>query len=148
MTHTLVIKMLSVSCVTSSAATVLLLLCIPIICWAGGAGRPMDPQLQEEYCKNFTYGNGRSEFFSPGFPRNYPPGIKCFRTITADYGYFVRIDFRDYFNIEPPTNEGNCDYDFLEVSKNIRIFEGILQCLHSKYVELFQVLIQKLLLIK
>ena len=124
--------MLSVLCVTSSAATVLLLLCIPIICWAGGAGRPMDPQLQEEYCKNFTYGNGRSEFFSPGFPRNYPPGIKCFRTITADYGYFVRIDFRDYFNIEPPTNEGNCDYDFLEVSKNIRIFEGILQCLHSK----------------
>ena len=92
----------------------------------------MDPQLQEEYCKNFTYGNGRSEFFSPGFPRNYPPGIKCFRTITADYGYFVRIDFRDYFNIEPPTNEGNCDYDFLEVSKNIRIFEGILQFLHSK----------------
>jgi len=75
----------------------------------------MDPQLQEEYCKNFTYGNGRSEFFSPGFPRNYPPGIKCFRTITADYGYFVRIDFRDYFNIEPPTNEGNCDYDFLEI---------------------------------
>ena len=29
--------------------------------------------------------------------------------------YFVRVDFRDYFNIEPPTNEGNCDYDYLEV---------------------------------
>ena len=48
-------------------------------------------------------------------PRHYPAGIKCFRTITADYGYFVRVDFRDYFNIEPPTNEGNCDYDYLEV---------------------------------
>ena len=47
--------------------------------------------------------------------RHYPAGIKCFRTITADYGYFVRVDFRDYFNIEPPTNEGNCDYDYLEV---------------------------------
>ena len=83
---------------------------------AGGVARPMDPQLQEEYCKNFTYGNGRNEFFSPGFPRNYPAGIKCFRTISADYGYFVRVDFRDFFHIEPPTNEGNCDYDYLEVS--------------------------------
>ena len=34
----------------------------------------------------------------------------------ANLGYFVRVDFRDYFNIEPPTNEGNCDYDYLEVS--------------------------------
>ena len=33
----------------------------------------------------------------------------------ANHGYFVRVDFRDYFNIEPPTNEGNCDYDYLEV---------------------------------
>ena len=37
------------------------------------------------------------------------------RTITADYGYFVRIDFRDFFRIEPASNEGNCDYDYLEV---------------------------------
>jgi len=82
---------------------------------SGGAGRQMDPQLQEEFCKNFTYGNGRTEFYSPGFPRDYPAGIKCSRTISADYGHFVRVDFRDYFNIEPPTNEGNCDYDYLEV---------------------------------
>ena len=34
---------------------------------------------------------------------------------SANLGYFVRVDFRDYFNIEPPTNEGNCDYDYLEV---------------------------------
>ena len=86
--------------------------------------RSMDPQLQEEYCKNFTYGNGRSEFFSPAFPRNYPAGIKCVKTITADYGYFVRVDFREYFNIEPATNEGNCDYDYLEVSRlSISFFE-------------------------
>ena len=79
--------------------------------------KSMPPEIQEEYCKNFTYGNPvTKEFFSPGFPRDYPPGIKCFRTISADYGYFVRVDFRDYFNIEPPTNEGNCDYDYLEVS--------------------------------
>ena len=67
--------------------------------------------------QNFTYGNPvTKEFFSPGFPGNYPAGIKCFRTITADYGYFVRVDFRDFFHIEPPSNEGNCDYDYLEVS--------------------------------
>ena len=35
---------------------------------------------------------------------------------SANLGHFVRVDFRDYFNIEPPTNEGNCDYDYLEVS--------------------------------
>ena len=34
---------------------------------------------------------------------------------SAKLEYFVRVDFRDYFNIEPPTNEGNCDYDYLEV---------------------------------
>ena len=95
----------------------LLTFCIPSSL-AGGVGRAMDPLLQEEFCKNFTYGNPvTKEFFSPGFPRDYPPGIKCFRTISADYGYFVRVDFRDYFNIEPPTNEGNCDYDYLEVRK-------------------------------
>ena len=33
----------------------------------------------------------------------------------ANLVYFFRVDFRDYFNIEPPTNEGNCDYDYLEV---------------------------------
>ena len=83
------------------------------------AVKTMPPEIQEEYCKNFTYGNPvTKEFFSPGFPRDYPPGIKCFRTISADYGYFVRVDFRDYFNIEPPTNEGNCDYDYLEVGQS------------------------------
>jgi hypothetical protein len=72
--------------------------------------------LHEEFCKNFTYGNPQAlEFYSPGFPRNYPAGIKCFRAITADYGYFVRIDFRDSFQIEPPSNEGKCEYDYLEI---------------------------------
>ena len=109
----------------------LFILCIPSS-FAGGVGRAMDPLLQEEYCKNFTYGNKDKEFFSPGFPRDYPPGIKCFRTISADYGYFVRVDFRDYFNIEPPTNEGNCDYDYLEVGQsNFTLKSNPLQILLS-----------------
>ena len=35
--------------------------------------------------------------------------------ITAEYGYFVRIDFRDLFRIEPASNDGKCAYDYLEV---------------------------------
>ena len=49
---------------------------------------------------------------------NFPAvGVVCSRTITAEYGHFVRVDFRDFFHIEPPSNEGNCDYDYLEVSR-------------------------------
>ena len=39
------------------------------------------------------------------------------RVITAEYGYFVRIDFRDLFRIEPASNDGKCAYDYLEVSQ-------------------------------
>jgi hypothetical protein len=98
---------------------VLLLLLLGLQPGLGGdpAERSMDPGLQEEYCRNFTVGDpDHHVFFSPRHPQIYPAGIKCFRTITADYGYFVRIDFRDEFRIEPASNEGNCDYDYLEVT--------------------------------
>ena len=39
------------------------------------------------------------------------------RVITAEYGYFVRIDFRDMFRIEPASNDGKCAYDYLEVGE-------------------------------
>jgi len=95
----------------------LLLLTIPLNLDASSpAEKSMDPGLQEEFCRNFTVGNTENHiFFSPSYPLNYPAGIKCFRTISADYGYFVRIDFRDFFRIEPASNEGNCDYDYLEI---------------------------------
>ena len=74
-------------------------------------------KLHDEYCKNFSYGNPQAlEFYSPKYPKNYPAEIKCQKEITADYGYFVRIDFRDSFQIEPPSNEGKCEYDYLEVT--------------------------------
>ena len=44
-----------------------------------------------------------------------PPFIFSFRTLKADRGYFVRIDFRDVFRIEPPTTAGDCHYDYLEI---------------------------------
>ena len=55
------------------------------------------------------------EFYSPMYPGNYPSDITCFRTITAEPGYFVRIDFRDVFLIEPPSSTGKCEYDYLEI---------------------------------
>ena len=78
--------------------------------------RRVDPAIIEEYCKNFTHGTpDMMQFYSPMYPRNYPADISCFRTITAEFGYFVRIDFRDVFRIEPPNNEGICEYDYLEI---------------------------------
>ena len=63
---------------------------------AAGKKKKMDALLQEQFCKNFTVGKPReSEFYSPGHPGDYPPDITCFRTLTADIGYFVRVDFRD-----------------------------------------------------
>lgn len=78
--------------------------------------RRMDPKQLEEFCKNFTVGHPDAmEFYSPQYPNMYPKDITCFRTITADIGYFVRIDFRDMFRIEPPGTDSKCDYDYLEI---------------------------------
>ena len=90
-------------------------------CAVGGKSamvKHRDHETINELCKNFTQGNPeRMEFASPlyGHGHEYPKDLTCFRTITADHGYFVRIDFRDIFNVEPASNEGNCDYDYLEI---------------------------------
>ncbi len=91
--------------------------------FVGGAAQPnpqletrVDPEQLAEWCKNFTQGNQEAqEFYSPVYPREYPPQMDCTRTITADMGYFVRIDFRDVFRVEPPSTAGTCDYDYLEI---------------------------------
>jgi hypothetical protein len=71
---------------------------------------------QRNAIQNFSHGNPTAmEFYSPVYPRNYPSEINCFRIITADIGYFVRIDFRDMFRIEPPNTAGVCEYDYLEI---------------------------------
>jgi len=87
----------------------------------------MDNWIKEGYCKNFTIGNPhRSEFYSPGFPANYPPNINCSRSICAEYGYFVRIDFRDIFSIEPSGNDQSCDSDYLEVRDGDKEYSPLL----------------------
>jgi len=88
--------------------------CVYVNCAVGAKVR--DADTIAELCKNFTQGNSeKMEFASPQYGHEYPQNLQCFRTITADHGYFVRIDFRDIFNVEPPSNEGNCDYDYLEI---------------------------------
>ena len=87
-------------------------------CAVGGTKlhKARDKDTIKEMCKNFTQGNpDKMEFASPRYGHEYPEHLTCFRTITADHGWFVRIDFRDIFNVEPPSNEGNCDYDYLEI---------------------------------
>jgi len=92
------------------------LLFIIICIYAASPALPMDPGEQEELCRNFTIGSVSTQtFFSPAYPRNYPRGITCTKVITAEYGYFVRIDFRDLFRIEPASNDGKCAYDYLEI---------------------------------
>ena len=75
----------------------------------------VDPK-QEEYCRNFTVGNPKAnEFYSPLYPNPYPAQLTCYRVITADIGYFVRIDFRDTFRLEPKSTQEKCEYDYLEI---------------------------------
>jgi len=89
-----------------------LLICISVL----SPALPMDPGEQEEQCRNFTIGSVSTKtFYSPAYPRNYPRDITCTKVITAEYGYFVRIDFRDMFRIEPASNDGKCAYDYLEI---------------------------------
>ena len=114
----IVILGLLMDCLICFTILVLITPHVFVYCAVGSSPKVRDPGLTEEYCKNFTQGNRNAfEFASPlyGPGREYPKLITCFRTITADHGYFVRIDFRDVFNVEPPSNEGNCDYDYLEI---------------------------------
>ncbi|XP_045128548.1 neuropilin and tolloid-like protein 1, partial [Portunus trituberculatus] len=70
-------------------------------------------QTMEEKCACFSQPNTADmEFYSPLFPNNYPNSTECVLRLEAKHGYFIRIDFRDYFDLEPSPK---CEYDFLEV---------------------------------
>ena len=109
-------------------------------CAVGGAKvKHRDEATVLELCKNFTQGNPeKMEFASPQYNPSqddhfYPQDITCFRTITADYGYFVRIDFRDVFNVEPPSNEGECAYDYLEIRDGDQGYSPLIGMYASSY---------------
>ncbi|XP_054719135.1 neuropilin and tolloid-like protein 2 [Uloborus diversus] len=68
---------------------------------------------QEKICFNFTIGNSeKREFYSPGFPNNYPNNTKCELQLKAPHGHVIQLDFRETFHLEEsPT----CEYDWLEI---------------------------------
>lgn len=84
----------------------------------GGKCRPgaiaRNTQLSmEDRCACFSEPNQVTmEFYSPLFPGNYTNDTDCVLQLEAEHGYFIRIDFRDYFHLEP---SAKCEYDFLEV---------------------------------
>ena len=36
---------------------------------------------QSVICHNFTFGNGKDEFYSPNYPNNYPNNTECEKVI-------------------------------------------------------------------
>ncbi|KAK7068343.1 Neuropilin and tolloid-like protein 2 [Halocaridina rubra] len=89
---------------------------------SGSQGKPyslarLSPEAKkmhnEQVCRLFSQvDEEKREFYSPMYPQNYPNNTECILTLRADYGYVIRIDFRDYFHLEPSEN---CEYDFLEI---------------------------------
>ncbi|XP_042234472.1 neuropilin and tolloid-like protein 2 [Homarus americanus] len=68
---------------------------------------------EEDKCRLFSEPNHDSmEFYSPLYPNDYPKDTECILRLEAAYGYVIRIDFRDYFDMEPSEK---CEFDFLEV---------------------------------
>ncbi|XP_068895386.1 uncharacterized protein [Tenebrio molitor] len=66
-------------------------------------------------CYRFKFeGMDKHEFYSPGFEDkpNYTNNTNCVRVLEAPEGHIIKLDFRDYFEIE---QSNNCEHDFLEV---------------------------------
>ncbi|XP_026468099.1 neuropilin and tolloid-like protein 2 [Ctenocephalides felis] len=67
----------------------------------------------EDPCLTFTVGDPDAKIlYSPGYPGHYPKKANCVVILEAPPGHLLRLDFRDYFDIEP--SEG-CKFDFLEI---------------------------------
>ncbi|CAL4189418.1 unnamed protein product, partial [Meganyctiphanes norvegica] len=70
-------------------------------------------QYQMEKCHMFSNVDfNQREFYSPGYPNYYPNNTNCILKLKAPHGYVIRLDFRDYFALEP---SNSCQYDGLEV---------------------------------
>ncbi|XP_037789988.1 neuropilin and tolloid-like protein 2 [Penaeus monodon] len=68
---------------------------------------------QEQRCQSFSNANlEKKEFYSPLYPNNYPNNTECILRLEAEHGYVIRVDFRDYFHLEP---SNKCEFDVLGV---------------------------------
>lgn len=73
----------------------------------------MYQQSSTALCEPFVVGDEKAQIiYSPGYPNNYPNNTACVRIIEAPIDFIVRLDFRDYFAIEP---SDDCKFDFLEI---------------------------------
>ncbi|XP_055682051.1 tolloid-like protein 2 [Lutzomyia longipalpis] len=64
-------------------------------------------------CETFVIGDPEAKtLYSPAYPGNYPNKTDCVVVLEAPVGFLIRLDFRDYFNIEPSED---CKFDFLEI---------------------------------
>ncbi|XP_051168618.1 uncharacterized protein LOC127286283 [Leptopilina boulardi] len=78
----------------------------------GFSRRRMRETDKNQECAKFVDDGEKQEFFSPGYPGKYPGKIKCVRVIQAPPGMLIKLDFRDYFEIE---RSDGCKHDYLEV---------------------------------
>lgn len=75
-------------------------------------------------CEAFVIGESKEQIlYSPGFPNNYPNNTDCVRILEAKPGFLLRLDFRDYFAIEPSED---CKFDYLEIRDGAHGFSNLL----------------------
>ncbi|UYV60491.1 neto-1 [Cordylochernes scorpioides] len=66
----------------------------------------------ETICQYFSAPDKeKMEFSSPNYPNEYPNNLNCTLKLEAPYGSFVRVEFRDIFDME---NSVDCQFDYVE----------------------------------
>ncbi|XP_056635302.1 neuropilin and tolloid-like protein 1 [Diorhabda sublineata] len=77
----------------------------------------------QEACKPFVNVTN-NQFFSPGYPgETYTNNTNCFLVVQAPPGYLVKLDFRDWFELE---SSPGCKHDYLEVRDGAHGFSNLL----------------------
>ncbi|XP_066952630.1 neuropilin and tolloid-like protein 1 [Macrobrachium rosenbergii] len=65
----------------------------------------------------------KKEFYSPMYPMEYPNNTECILKLEAEFGYVIRIDFRDYYHLE---RSDKCEYDFLEIRDGAHAYSELI----------------------
>ncbi|XP_044264851.1 uncharacterized protein LOC123011473 isoform X2 [Tribolium madens] len=78
-------------------------------------------------CYRFIWGDrDKHEFYSPGFEDkpNYTNNTNCVRVLEAPAAHFIRLDFRDYFEME---GSPDCANDFLEIRDGLHGYNQLIE---------------------
>ncbi|XP_043271305.1 uncharacterized protein Neto [Venturia canescens] len=106
----------------------------PVTTWpttAVGFPKRYARDTEPDPCEKFLITDDvKREFYSPNYPQNYPPKANCVRTLTADKGMLLKLDFRDRFELESMTavndKVSECRFDYLEVRDGQYGFSNLL----------------------